>query len=266
MASTSEQQQQQQQEQPMKYHVMVSTPCFACKMRKEFCMSILQLQLEMMKAGHGMSVDFLGNESLIPRGRNIMTQRFLNNRAATHHLFIDADIAFDPKCVLKLLQADKDIVCGAYPKKHIDWAAIQRKKREGSTEPVQAAGLDYNLNLSGGSATVTNGLVSVLDAATGFMLMKREAIQKMVDHYRPELLCVNDIASSNKEVPEYVAIWDLMIDPESKRYLSEDYSMCRRATMMGLEIFMDITIPLAHIGMMNLEAKPLQRFTLTLKK
>lgn len=249
-------------EQPAAAHIFVSTPCYACKMRKEFASSILQLQVEAIKQGIHISVDLLGNESLIPRARNVLTQRFLNCKDATHLLFIDADIAFDASTVFRLLRADKDIITAIYPKKHIDWDLVRTKKQRGDTESVQSAGLDYNLNILGRSAQVENGLVKVMDAATGFMMLKREAVQKLVDAFRSTLHCENDITSSRGDVPGYVAIWDCMIDPETKRYLSEDYAMCRRAQQIGLEIWADVMCPLAHIGSMNLEGDAMQRFAL----
>ena len=38
---------------------------------------------------------------------------------ATHMLFIDADIGFDYTNIERLLQAEKDVVCGIYPRKHV---------------------------------------------------------------------------------------------------------------------------------------------------
>jgi hypothetical protein len=39
-----------------------------------------------------------------------------------------------------------------------------------------------------------------------------------------------------------------MIDPQSKRYLSEDYAFCRRWQMMGGKIYADCMTTLGHIG------------------
>ena len=47
------------------------------------------------------------------------------NPQATHLMFIDADINFDPMDILHMLQHDKDIVVGAYPKKDLNWAGIK---------------------------------------------------------------------------------------------------------------------------------------------
>ena len=38
---------------------------------------------------------------------------------ATHLLFIDADIGFQPENIERLIRADKDIACGIYPRKCI---------------------------------------------------------------------------------------------------------------------------------------------------
>jgi hypothetical protein len=39
-----------------------------------------------------------------------------------------------------------------------------------------------------------------------------------------------------------------MIDPESKRYLSEDYAFCRRWQQMGGKIYADCHTTLGHVG------------------
>jgi hypothetical protein len=39
-----------------------------------------------------------------------------------------------------------------------------------------------------------------------------------------------------------------MIDPESRRYLSEDYTFCRRWQEMGGDVWLDPRTALNHIG------------------
>jgi hypothetical protein len=39
-----------------------------------------------------------------------------------------------------------------------------------------------------------------------------------------------------------------MIDPVSRRYLSEDYAFCRRWQQMDGKIFADVTTTLGHVG------------------
>ena len=44
------------------------------------------------------------------------------------------------------------------------------------------------------------------------------------------------------------ALFDTMIDPESRRYLSEDYTFCRLWQMMGGDVFLDPRTGLNHVG------------------
>jgi hypothetical protein len=46
------------------------------------------------------------------------------NRSFTHLFWIDGDIGFTPETAFPLLQADKDVIAGAYPVKQIHWPAV----------------------------------------------------------------------------------------------------------------------------------------------
>ena len=247
-----------------KTHVYVATPAYSCLMHTAFVRSLLQLQGLCMKRGIAISVDLIGNESLVQRARNVLQARFLKSEA-THLLFIDSDIAFQPDSVVdKLLPADRDVITGIYAKKSINWPAIERKVRTNAMgrESIQEAGLDYNLNIIHRDAAVANGVIEVLDSATGFMMIKRDVIERMWAEFADTLMCVNDI-QGHTNVTAYCAIFDCMIDPESKRYLSEDYAFCRRWQSMGGSIHAHVGVPLAHIGSHPFEGDIRARFGTT---
>lgn len=228
-----------------KIHLYVATPAYGCTVTSAYASSLIQLQGTCIRRGIECSVDMIGNESLVQRARNVLQARFLKSNA-THLLFVDADIAFAPESVFKLLDAKKDVIAGVYAKKNINWEMLQQKIRDGTTEPVRGAGLDYNINVRGESAVV-DGVVEVLDAPTGFMLIARSVIERMWSEYAEPLWCKNDIQGSTN-VDAYCAIFDCMIDPESRRYLSEDFAFCRRWQRMGGTIHADVSFPLAHVG------------------
>ena len=52
----------------------------------------------------------------------------------------------------------------------------------------------------------------------------------------------------NRDLEKYVAVFDCMIDPDSRRYLSEDYAFCRRWQQMGGKIYADCMTVLGHVG------------------
>lgn len=230
--------------QPIKLYV--ATPCFGCQMSMVYLASLITLHGALARHGVQVSVDFLGNESLVERARNILVARFLASDA-THLLFIDADIGFRPETVLRLLAADKDVTTAVYSKKSFDWDQVQAKLKVGAEEPVHQMGLDFNINIASAKEAVQpDGMIRVLDSATGFMLIKRRVLERMAEHYKDELRCVNDIMG--QPIKEYVALFACMIDPDTRRFLSEDYSFCRRYQQLGGEIWADMHSPLAHIG------------------
>ena len=73
-------------------------------------------------------ISTITNESLVTRARNILVAMFLANKDATHLMFIDADIGFNAENIAKMMtdtmRDDVEIVCGAYPKKGINWQTV----------------------------------------------------------------------------------------------------------------------------------------------
>ena len=82
---------------------------------------VLGLQSWTKDQGVGMKLQTMGNESLITRARNTIVSMMMDQQdfVATHLLFIDADIGFQWQNIERLICADKDVVCGIYPRKHL---------------------------------------------------------------------------------------------------------------------------------------------------
>ena len=79
------------------------------------------------------------------------------------------------------------------------------------------------------------------------MCIKKEVIQQMFDNH-PELKYANDINVDQKFEKHMYALFDTMIDPESRRYLSEDYTSRRLWQQMGGEVYLDPEQHLTHVG------------------
>ena len=54
----------------------------------------------------------------------------MDDEQYTHLLFIDADIAFNPESIFRMLDLDEDVVTGVYPRKVIDWTKTIKKVKE----------------------------------------------------------------------------------------------------------------------------------------
>src|SRR6202030_4716063 len=93
-----------------------------------------------------LKVIFKDGDALITRARASLVAQFLDDPAATHLLFIDADIGFEPDQVMRLVASGGDMVGGAYPIKRVNWDKA-RKVIEAERPNTRAAVLDYVLEV-----------------------------------------------------------------------------------------------------------------------
>lgn len=230
--------------------IFLSTPCYGGLCLQAYAESVIKLQKLCAKYGIQLMLDTTENESLVHRARNISVARFMQKTNATHFLFIDADINFDPEAVIRLLTSGHDISCAVYPKKVVMWDQAAVAIATGKDLAKASAALVMNFKFA--QTPIVNGFAEVLDGPTGFLMIKRNVFERMFEKY-PELNCKND--HQNRDFDDYCAVFDCMIDPVNRRYLSEDYAFCRRWQMMGGQIFADVTTTLGHIGNLRFTGK-----------
>ncbi|TAJ71224.1 MAG: hypothetical protein EPO51_13035 [Phenylobacterium sp.] len=226
----------------------LAVPCYGGQLTLHFVSSLLRLQDACRERGIGLYVDMMGGEALITRGRSRLAAQFLGHAQATHILFIDADIGFAPENVFRLLEADKDVIAAVCPLKTIDWEKVRTAAKAGVAD-LQSAAIGYVVRFlptPDKSVEVDNGMAKVAYGGTGFLLIRRGAMQKIVDAH-PELRAkMGDMG--DKLAPEAVMVFDTMIEPETGQYLSEDYAFCRRWRDLGGDIWADFEARLTHVG------------------
>jgi hypothetical protein len=245
----------------------VATPCYGGQLNEPYFRSVIKLMTFFNHHQIPLAFGTIANESLVTRARNVLLAYFLNSDY-THLLFIDADIEFQTEDVLKLYAHDKDVVVGAYPKKGVAWEKIKStmqedgaKDKEYSNRDIAAMGSDYAINFKFinkelKQIAVENGLIKLHDAGTGFMMIRRDAILKMIKAY-PEFKYNNDVNISDPGMKDhFYAMFDTMIDPVDRRYLSEDYTFCRRWQEIGGDIWLDPSISLNHYGHFCFQGNP----------
>ena len=240
-------------------HIFIATPCYGGQIGEPYFRSMMRLAILCNKYDIQFTVSTLANESLITRGRNTLVSFFMEHPDATHLFFIDADIEFDPNDLLRMVAYDRPITVGAYPKKAINWQSIieaARRNEDETTETIEGHSSNYVVNFEFtqdengnplNQIQIRDNLIKLKDAGTGFMCIQRDVIQKMFDAH-PELKYANDINVDAKFEKHMYALFDTMIDPESRRYLSEDYTFCRLWQQMGGEVFLDPRTGLNHVG------------------
>ena len=207
-----------------------------------------------------VSFSYLFNESLIQRARNLLASHFLKSDA-THMMFIDADIRFNPNDIFPMMEADKDIICGIYPKKEINWLTVKNAINAGvPDDQLKHHTGAFVVNLVDYQTEVTvpvNQPVEIWNGGTGFMLIKREVFEGLIGKVPMYLNNVLDLQNKDngQTIHEFFAT---QIEPESKLLLSEDYDFCKKARNNGFKVWAAPWVQLAHVGTYAFEGHLLQ--------
>lgn len=249
-------------EELQKKKLFVATPMYGGVAGGMFTRSMCDLTALCMRYGIEMKSYFLFNESLITRARNYCVDEFMRS-GYTHLLFIDSDIGFNPQDVLALLalQTDEsqyDIIGGAYPKKCITWEKIKMAVDKGMADEnpnvLEDFVGDFVFNPVMGEGEKSKSIrldepAEVLEIGTGFMMIRRRTFENYLkafpnimykpDHVRTEAF------DGSREIGMY---FQAEIDPESKRYLSEDYLFCQNSRKAGMGVYLCPWMHLYHTG------------------
>jgi hypothetical protein len=232
-------------------HLVVATPCFGGQVSSIYASSIFQLQRAVRaKSNMDLKVLMRDGDALITRARANLVTMFLDDPAATHFLFVDADIGFAPEQVFRLIESGADVVAGIYPIKRVNWDKAKRALQSNPSKAPSAA-LDYVLELDDpDQVAVVNGFTRVRYAGTGFLMIRRHVLERMCEHpaYASLQFFREHSADSLAGSPNRFALFECMIDSKTGTYLSEDFAFCKRWTDIGGEIWADLGSRLDHVG------------------
>ena len=238
--------------------LFLATPMYGGQCAGMFTRSVADLSAFCAKHQIPLQMYFLFNESLVTRARNYCVDEFMRGEAA-HLMFIDSDIGFSPQDVIALMalqiqHEEYDIIGGPYPKKTIAWekikAAVDKGVADDDSSVLDKFVGDFVFNPKGGSGSIKiDEPVEVLEIGTGFMMITRNALDKFNEgypdlKYRPDHVRTEAFDGS-REITQF---FQAEIDPQSKRYLSEDYWFCQKAQEIGLRTWFCPWMKLQHVG------------------
>ncbi len=228
--------------------LMIATPMYGGMCTGAYVQGLLFTVAKMRELGVHVAWCQITNESLITRARNELARVFL---ASGHDylMFIDADIGFNGDAVAQLMAADRDIACGIYPKKEVNWDSVKRAAAAGK-EDLHDYGGAFVFNMVGSEdvSTDENGVIEVRHGGTGFMLIKRGVFEHLAPHvptYRVSSFQDPDTGEYARPLThEYFAT---SID-ESGALLSEDYHFCELWRKHGGKVHAHPFVRLTHTG------------------
>jgi hypothetical protein len=203
--------------------LFIGIPAYDGKLNIKTAFALAQLMPKAMSLGVSVTLSDLSNCSIITMARNSLVHEFLKTDC-TELLFIDADVIVSPDDILRLMaqSGGMDITAGAYPRRAKDAKFF--------------ADVYYD---DAGDLEFQGSLMRLKRAPTGFMLIQRHVIEKLVLNH-PEWMyekCPGEQMS---------AVFDFAI--VDGKYVGEDYLFCDRATQMGFTVYIDVDISLPHVG------------------
>ena len=163
----------------------------------------------------------------VDRSRNICIAQFLDTDA-THHMFIDADLFFNPEDIWAMMESGYDVVGGIYPKKEIAWSKVAAAVRAGvPDDKLRYVAEDHVLNAYPSEITrdklVTDKktghrYLSVKDIGTGFLMTTRSCIERYIKAYDKEIEYISNYEPSGKV---HHVVFGCEIEPNSPRRQAE---------------------------------------------
>lgn len=230
--------------------LMVGLPCYG-GIADGLLHGMMELRAACADLGIPLHFITVRNESLVQRARNRCVAEFLANPTASHLLFIDTDIGFTARGVLRLLAHDVPLIGGLYRRKQLDRVELVWNRLPPDQE----------------KRNPVTGAISCAAIGTGFMLIRRDVITRMIEASLVKgedgvvrspwryLTCSTDGDPGGWRDHTF-SVFDCWTD-EAGNYLSEDYAFCRRWRDLGGDVWADPGILLAHIGLASFEADPM---------
>lgn len=209
---------QQTQSRGPRAVVMTLTPTYTGDVCADYACSIAISSAHCMMRGIWLDPRFAPGFSLVEYARNYLVASFLRSKA-THLFWIDADLWWQPDAIARLVQRDKDVICGVYPAKHPTAPFF----------PYTALG-----------PPGPDGLQKAHRVPGGFMCVKRHVIETVA-----KTVPWHEIESVDEKLMA-PRIFDLRLDGD--KLVGEDFVAAERIIAAGFDIWVEPNIAFKHFG------------------
>mgnify|MGYP001575947153 FL=1 len=222
--------------------VMLATPTLRQEPTASFLMCVMKTMN--LLAQHGIALDtcFVGGDSFIAKARNGLVQSFIETWTSEYPadvlFFVDDDQGWDEQAVLRAVLDSHEIIAAAVPKK--------MDAQPGDPQTFNNVMLDTT---DAGECYVEHGMLRASQIGSGFMLIKRTAIEKMIAAY-PQRYAPGDggLHALHYNLFDAKVIWDAKDDTVTGQFWGEDLIFCQKWCALGGKIWVDPNVTMEHIG------------------
>jgi hypothetical protein len=190
----------------------------------------------------------------IEMARNYLASHFFANKAATHLLFVDADMGFRANLIARMIEFSKDFVSTVYVKRELDVSRLlsDLTARESKDAAQRRKVISRNMQFvgrglvkgEGGTVSIERGFARFEATGMGICLLSKNVFHQILDRRLADRHPGAPTADPKLAVHGF---FDRI--KEGEDVVAEDYSFCSRWTHgCGGEIWACIDEPIDHIG------------------
>lgn len=222
--------------------VLLATPTLFRVPTLEYMMSVMKTSQVLQQHGILLDTVFVGGDCFIDKSRNGLVESFIESWKSAYPaevlVFIDDDEGWDANAVLRIVQDPHEIIGVAIPKK-VD-------TKDGDPQAFNNVILDMDEK---NNCYVENGMLRISQIGSGFMAIKRSAIEKMIKAY-PRRYSPGDGGTHKYHYSLFEAgiVWDEKDPTVPGQFWGEDLEFCRKWIALGEHIWLDPNVDVEHVG------------------
>jgi hypothetical protein len=206
----------------------IAMPCYE-SVKIQTMVSMCKLVADLTRAGIKVDINTL-KSPYVSYARNILTAQFMKSDK-DYLLFIDADVEFEPECPLRMVVAQKDIVCTPYRVKTNDPKVIRYTTTVPDNDNVKV---------------LPGGLVELTRGPSGMMLIHRRVFETLQKN-RPDLeIQAHQHVDLFPEGFKIFSFWDCIF--KDGKWTGDDIAFCNLATENGFKLYANIESVMVHHG------------------
>ncbi len=196
--------------------IYIAIPCYDGNIDNKCTSSLLQTILAIAARNWDGTVKFIPGDPVLESVRNKFVSDFMNTDC-THLFMIDADVGWQAEKFIKMIEADRDVICGIVPIRQGNGYALE----ESGEKDGELVGLNH--------------------IGAAFMCVKRDVIQQMQTHHRDLRCYTYDVGDSHG-----YNFFEFKVD---NGYLQgEDVVFCKNLKDAGFKIWGYPNINFTHAG------------------
>lgn len=242
--------------------IATHTPQSTCSI--DFTASLLQTERYFVSKNIEIDVNFITSNVTRSCAHNMSISKLLSNEEYTHILFVNTNVRFAPQYIESLLDNDKEVIGGVTTVNTIRWENVfkdtifnkivelrqiltqEEKPSEDKLNQavlllinfIRANSSIYDMEFSD-DLSIKDALLNVSYVGSNFLLIKRDAIIKMIDYY----------SYTKYEDKQHTSVDDnkhlyslFQAKVEGGEYQSADKVFCKRWQTMGGKIYIDVRL------------------------